>query len=156
MRTISQAVVTAAPQGPTNDTRPPFIALADLRPCGGLYRLGSGDAAVRGQGQNAVPREDKEMSSVPTEHDDEYRESVTEQSTAFEKDTLHRMLSGAARYWVINHYLHKLRIPESAAVYFAYPNGPAGFDWGNALGPDGPDKPLRGKRVRITLEIEDS
>lgn len=75
---------------------------------------------------------------------------------AFEKDTQYRLLVEAARYWVIEHYLRTGRLPEPE-VYFAYANGPHGFDWGNPAGPgDGTTpRPLRGKRVRITLEIED-
>jgi len=72
---------------------------------------------------------------------------------AFEKDTQYRLLVEASRYWVIEHYLRTGRLPEPA-VYFAYANGERGFDWGNPPGPDDQTQ-LRGKRVRITLEIED-
>lgn len=75
--------------------------------------------------------------------------------SAFLRDTLHRMCAGAARFWVIEHHQRTGKIPTESVTYFAYPNGPGGFDWGNAAGPDDPvTKPLRGKRVRITLSIE--
>jgi hypothetical protein len=77
-----------------------------------------------------------------------------EQKGAFEKETQHRMLTEAARYWVIEHYLRTGKLPDEPAVYFAYPNGPVSFDWGNPPGPDNGTQKLRGKRVRITMEIE--
>ena len=79
---------------------------------------------------------------------------MSEQRSAFETHTLHRMCAQAARYWVIENWLRTNELPEPA-TYFAYPTGPGGFDWGDAPGNDGPPRPLRGKRVRITLEIEE-
>ena len=75
---------------------------------------------------------------------------------AFEKDTLYRLLVESTRLWVISHWLEHHELPKDVTFY-AYPNGPRGFDWGNAPGPDndGTERPPRGKRVRITLEIED-
>lgn len=73
----------------------------------------------------------------------------------FEKDTLYRLLVEASRFWLIGHFLRTHALPDPA-VYFVYANGPNGLDWGNEPGPDDPQlKPLRRKRVRITLEIED-
>lgn len=75
---------------------------------------------------------------------------------AFEKSTLHRLCSQAARFWVLASYLETKKLPDETA-FFAYANGPGGFDWGNPPGPDDPDnQPLRRKRVRITLTIEDA
>ena len=75
---------------------------------------------------------------------------------ALESDTLHRMLVEAARYWVVEHHQRTGQLPEEE-IRFAYAGGSCGFDWGNppGLGVHPRDAPLRGKRVRITLEIED-
>lgn len=74
---------------------------------------------------------------------------------SFERDTLMRMLAEAVRYWLVGHFLRRQRLPEEN-TFFVYANGPNGIDWGNAPGPtgDGMLRPLRGKRVRITLSIE--
>jgi len=81
---------------------------------------------------------------------------TTEERSAFLTDTLHRIMCEAARIWVIEHHQRTGELPASEAR-FAYANGPHGFDWGNAPGPDVPpgSRPLRGKRVRITFEIEE-
>jgi hypothetical protein len=78
------------------------------------------------------------------------------QKGAFEKDTLYRLIVESTRYWVIEHYLRRGCLPDET-TFFAYANEPNGFDWGNPAGPDddGQLRPLRGKRVRITLAIED-
>lgn len=75
--------------------------------------------------------------------------------SAFERDTIHRLATEAARYWLLTHYLANHELPPRG-VWFAYPGGcPAAIDWGNAPGPDDPEtKPMRGKRVRVTFEIE--
>ena len=75
---------------------------------------------------------------------------------AFEKDTLYRQIVEAARYWVIEHQLRTGQLPEPM-TYYAYSDGPRGFDWGNPPGvdDDGLERPLRRKRVTITLSIED-
>ena len=75
---------------------------------------------------------------------------------AFERDTMHRLATEAARYWLLTHYLANHELPERG-VLFAYPDGcPVSMDWGNSPGPDDPDlRPLRGKRVRVTFEIDD-
>lgn len=78
---------------------------------------------------------------------------MSEAMSAFLRDTLHRMCVGAARFWVIEHHQRTGELPDKS-VWYAYADGPVGFGWGNAPGPDDPvDKPLRGKRVRITLEV---
>ncbi len=77
------------------------------------------------------------------------------QRAAFISDTLHRATVEAARIWVIEHFLRTGDLPE-VETRFCYANGPHGFDWGNAPGPDDPvNKPLRGKRIRVTFEIEE-
>ena len=74
---------------------------------------------------------------------------------AFITDTFHRVMVEAARIWVIESVLRTGQLPESE-TRFCYADGPHGFDWGNAPGPDDPaTKPLRGKRVRVTFEIEE-
>lgn len=79
-----------------------------------------------------------------------------DQRAAFISDTFHRVMVEAARIWVIESVLRTGELPESE-TRFCYANGPHGFDWGNAPGPDGSPghRPLRGKRVRVTFEIED-
>lgn len=80
---------------------------------------------------------------------------MDEHMGAFERDTLHRILAVAARYWVIEHHQRAKQLPKRV-TFFAYAEGPAGMDWGNSPGPDDAElRPMRGKRVRITLEIED-
>jgi hypothetical protein len=75
---------------------------------------------------------------------------------AFDKDTLYRMTVEAARFWVVEHFLRTRQIPDKPRVMFVYPSGcEACMDFGNAPGPDGPDKPMRGRRVRVTFEIEE-
>lgn len=75
---------------------------------------------------------------------------------AFESDTLHRLCVEAARYWVIESYLRTGKLPATETRY-AYSGGPHDIGWGNAPGPDDPElKPLRYKRVKITLTVEDT
>jgi len=69
--------------------------------------------------------------------------------SVFARDTHYRMTVESARFWVINHILELRAVPDKCVCY-AYPHGPHGFDWGL-----GHDAPLRGKRVRVTFEIED-
>lgn len=70
---------------------------------------------------------------------------------AFEKDTVHRLLTEAARVWVIAQFLDVKCIQASPATFYAYPSGPVSFDWGE----DGDAPlPLVGKRIKITLEVE--
>tara|TARA_Y100000034_G_C6896147_1_gene413192 strand:- start:44 stop:358 length:315 start_codon:yes stop_codon:yes gene_type:complete len=79
---------------------------------------------------------------------------ITPDRSAFISDTFHRVLVEAARVWVIDSVLRTGELPETE-VRFCYADGPHGFDWGNSPGPDSEHKPLRGKRVRVTFEIED-
>lgn len=75
---------------------------------------------------------------------------------AFEKATLYRFLVECVRYWVIECFLRTGDLPTAAYTCWVYPDGPTGIDWGNAPGPDDPKyKPLRGKRIRVTFEIEE-
>ena len=75
---------------------------------------------------------------------------------AFERETTYRLLVEAVRHWCITNYLTGGAIPEEA-VFFAYANGPNGLDWGNAPGNgDGIPRPLRGKRYRITIALEEN
>lgn len=64
---------------------------------------------------------------------------------SFEKDTLWRMCAQAARYWVIEHFLRTKELPDKPAVFFGY--SVSGIDWGQEV--------LRGKRIKVTIEIED-
>ena len=65
------------------------------------------------------------------------------------------MLVEAVRVWVIESHLRTGELP-APSVWFVYANGPASLDWGNAPGPDDPElKPLRYKRIRVALQIED-
>jgi len=77
---------------------------------------------------------------------------------AFENETLYGLLIGAARYWVIEYFIRTGKLPHPDTFY-AYANGPTGFNWGDPPGPagDGSDqnRPLHGKRVVIRLSIED-
>lgn len=74
--------------------------------------------------------------------------------SAFEGDTTYRLLVEAVRHWVISWFLASTKLPETA-VFYVYSGGPNGIDWGNAPGPDDPGlKPLRYKRIKVTLEIE--
>jgi len=77
---------------------------------------------------------------------------------AFEKETGYRLMVEAARYWLIEHFLRTGKLPDPQ-TYYAYANGPNGFNWGNPPGPPGDgldqDRPLRGKRVVIRFSIED-
>jgi len=73
---------------------------------------------------------------------------------AFETETFHRMLVEAARYWLIEFFLRKKKLPERE-VRYVYADGPNGIGWGNAPGPDDGTKVMRGKRIKITVEIED-
>lgn len=72
----------------------------------------------------------------------------------FEADTLYRMAVEMARYWVIASSLEAGEIPQRRTM-FVYPSGPpACMDWGNPPG-DKANAPLRGKRVKVTLTVED-
>lgn len=74
---------------------------------------------------------------------------------AFTTDTFHRLLVEAARVWVIECYLRTGELPEPETRYI-YANGPVGIDWGNEAGPDDPkQKPLRRKRICVSIYIED-
>ena len=76
------------------------------------------------------------------------------QLSAFDRDTIHRLLNEASRYWVVQTFLSSGELPAGIKTWWAYPDGPISFDWGNAPGPKTKYTPLRGKRVRITLELE--
>ena len=67
------------------------------------------------------------------------------QPNSFERDTLWSMCCQAARYWLVGHFLRTGKLPQQKAVFWAYPE--RGIDWGK--------DELRGKRVRITIEVED-
>ena len=76
--------------------------------------------------------------------------------SAFERETLHRLVNECARYWVISTFLESKQLPSGPIVLFAYADGPVSFDWGNEPGPYRPDiQVLRGKRIKITMEIEE-
>jgi hypothetical protein len=79
-----------------------------------------------------------------------------DERSAFISDTFHRVMVEAARIWVIEAVLRTGELPD-AETRFCYANGPHGFDWGNAPGPcdDGGLRPMRGKRIRVSFEVED-
>ncbi len=80
---------------------------------------------------------------------------MSEVRIAFETETFHRMLVEAVRFWVIEFFLRRNKLPEKE-VRYVYADGPMGIGWGNAPGPDDLQyKPLRKKRIKITVEIED-
>ncbi len=72
---------------------------------------------------------------------------------AFESSTIYRLLVETVRYWLIECFLRAKKLPDKH-VYFVYPYGEASIDWGDS--PTSPDdcRPLRGKRIRVTIEIE--
>ena len=75
---------------------------------------------------------------------------------AFESDTSYRLAVEAARYWLVECHLRTNQLPDKS-VRFIYANGPNGIDWGNPPGSELlPEQcPLRGKRIRVTFEVED-
>jgi len=79
---------------------------------------------------------------------------MPKERSAFMSDTFHRVTIEAARIWVIDSVLRTGQLPKTE-TRFAYSHGPHGLDWGNSSGPDDGNKPMRGKRVRVTFEIED-
>ena len=80
---------------------------------------------------------------------------ITEERSSFITDSFHRVTTEAARIWVIDSVLRTGKLP-APEVRFFYANGSHGFDWGNPPGPNDPyQQPLRGKRVRVTFEIEE-
>ena len=76
---------------------------------------------------------------------------------AFEKNTLYRLLVEAVRYWVIQTFFDTKQIPQTVGTFWIYPRGIEfpGIDWGDD--PSQPDalRPLMGKRIRVTLTVED-
>lgn len=76
--------------------------------------------------------------------------------SAFENDTVHRLLTEAMRVWVVGNYLETCAIPYRAATFYVYPSGPVSMDWGDSrYKVDGePAEPMTRKRVKITIEIE--
>ena len=74
---------------------------------------------------------------------------------SFETETFHRLLVEAVRFWVIEFFLRRNKLPDRE-VRYVYADGPVGIGWGNSPGPDDPSmRPLRKKRIKITVEIED-
>lgn len=77
---------------------------------------------------------------------------------AFEKDTTYRLLVEAVRHWLLARVLARKSLPSEPAVFWIYASrhpGRNSIDWGDAAGPPDPvNKPLRGKRIRVTIEIE--
>jgi hypothetical protein len=72
---------------------------------------------------------------------------------SFETETLHRMLIEAVRYWVIEWFLRTKKLPAKE-IRYVYSGGTVGIGWGSATGLDDPNT-LRGKRIKVTIEIED-
>lgn len=77
----------------------------------------------------------------------------------FENETLYRMLVEASRYWVVGEFLRNGDIPQKECVLFVYANGlEACLDWGDShvyTGKSSDLRPMRGKRIRVTMEVED-
>ena len=75
----------------------------------------------------------------------------------FEKETTYRLLVEVCRHWVVSWWLTHKALPERPAVFWVYSGGSNGIDWGNPPGlKDDPElQPLRRKRIRVTIEIED-
>lgn len=72
----------------------------------------------------------------------------------FEKDTMYRLAVEAVRFWVVSNTLAHGEMPNRFEQ-FVYGHGPAAaLDWGDAPGPADPTMPLRGKRIRVTYEVE--
>lgn len=63
------------------------------------------------------------------------------------------MMVEAVRYWLVENFLRTKKLPDKH-VYFVYPHGEASLDWGDPPGSPQEFAPLRGKRIRVTLEIE--
>lgn len=79
---------------------------------------------------------------------------------AFEKDTTYRLLVEACRNWIVTWWLAHKSLPQQPAIFWIYGNGATqSMDWGNSPGPDRTDdfeyRPLRRKRIKVTIEIED-
>lgn len=74
---------------------------------------------------------------------------------AFEKETVYRLLTEACRMWVVSTHLETGKLPKFV-TYWVYGNGaPINIGWGDAGGPPSENTPMRGKRIRVTLEVED-
>lgn len=65
---------------------------------------------------------------------------------AFERDTTHRLAVEVARHSIISRHLAGFQI-DMPHTMFVYQSGPFGMNWGQDL--------LKGKRVRVTIEVED-
>ena len=75
--------------------------------------------------------------------------------SAFESEIVYRLAVELARTWVIAHYLAHGTLPNDAILY-AYPRGPeAAIDWGDGTMSAEDCRPLRDKRVAVTLTVED-
>ena len=73
-------------------------------------------------------------------------ENSIEKRGAFESDTFHQMLTLAARYWLIEHFLRAQDIPMESETRFFYPFEES-INWGKDV--------RENKRIRVTIEIED-
>ena len=73
---------------------------------------------------------------------------------AFESDTIYRLFREVVRYWLIEHFLRTKVLP-GPDVRFIYPSGPQSLDWGDPAGEHPQFAPLRKKRIRVTIEVED-
>ena len=68
--------------------------------------------------------------------------------SAFDRDTVHRLLTEAMRVWCITNYLSCKEVPIAGRVY-VYPDCvPACMDWGA-------NDVMKGKRIKVTFEVED-
>ena len=78
---------------------------------------------------------------------------MTKDIGSFERETIHRLATEVARFWVISHWLAHKELPTEA-VYWAYA-GAGSFDWGDPHDMPPSERPMHGKRVRITFTIEE-
>jgi len=77
----------------------------------------------------------------------------TKNVSAFEASIVYRLAVELARTWVISHWLAKGSLPTDGMMW-VYPRcADSAMDWGDD--PDGPFRPLKGKRVQVTLSVQD-
>ena len=74
---------------------------------------------------------------------------------AWIRDTVHRLLTEAVRVWILGRNLYGYG-GTSEGVFYVYPRGQVSIDWGDPVGEVSSDSaPLRGKRIVVTLRIEE-
>jgi hypothetical protein len=75
---------------------------------------------------------------------------------AYISKSIHKMLVAVCHLWISHVYIKsrewnddsiRTRWPPGKQTFFIYADGDAGMNWGEDL--------LRGKRIRVTMEMED-